>query len=425
MYNNLFRSKFSKNVLTLATGTTIAQAIPIGISPILTRIYSPKEFGVLALFLSFTAILTSIVNGKYEMAIMLPKSDRESLIVVKLALYISTSISAFCLLFLYFAKGKIALILNEPKIENWLLLIPFSIFITGFYNALNFYNTRNSRYSEVSKSQVSKSVGLSIGQIGFGLIKLSHGGLILGKLLGDLFGNLVLFRILRSKVEILKKITFDNCKVLARRYKKFPLFSLPSVLLNSITLNSTNFFITSLFSAQTLGFYSLSNKILGLPSVVIGRSIGQVYYQEACKIRGLNKSISPIFLSTFKKLSLISVPIFVMLYFIIAPVFEFVFGADWSLAGTMAQIIIPLVAFRFVSSTLSSTIVIVERQELSFIINVILLSTSLSVFYIANKEQYEVLKTLKIFTYALCACYASFCCLYYYLAKKTINEENN
>ncbi len=70
------RSEFSRNVLTLMTGTTIAQAIPIAISPILTRIYTPEDFGMLALFIAITAIFGSIANGRYELATMLPKKDR-------------------------------------------------------------------------------------------------------------------------------------------------------------------------------------------------------------------------------------------------------------------------------------------------------------------------------------------------------------
>jgi len=54
MINKLkLKSEFAKNVLTLMTGTTIAQAIPIAISPILTRIYTPEDFGVFALNILF------------------------------------------------------------------------------------------------------------------------------------------------------------------------------------------------------------------------------------------------------------------------------------------------------------------------------------------------------------------------------------
>lgn len=54
------KSEFSKNVLTLITGTTIAQAIPIAISPILTRIYTPEDFGVFALFVSLVGFISVI-----------------------------------------------------------------------------------------------------------------------------------------------------------------------------------------------------------------------------------------------------------------------------------------------------------------------------------------------------------------------------
>ena len=87
------KSEFSKNVLTLMTGTTIAQAIPIAISPILTRIYTPEDFGVLALFVAITSIFGSIANGRYELAIMLPKKDENAINIFALGLIITFSMS--------------------------------------------------------------------------------------------------------------------------------------------------------------------------------------------------------------------------------------------------------------------------------------------------------------------------------------------
>ena len=73
------KSEFTKNIVTLMTGTAIAQAIPIAISPILTRIYKPEDFGVFALFLAISSILATVVNGRYELAIMLPKKDEDAI----------------------------------------------------------------------------------------------------------------------------------------------------------------------------------------------------------------------------------------------------------------------------------------------------------------------------------------------------------
>ena len=80
------KSEFSRDVLTLMTGSTIAQAIPIAITPILTRLYMPEDFGVLALFVAVTAILGSIANGCYEFAIMLPEQDEDSINIAALGL---------------------------------------------------------------------------------------------------------------------------------------------------------------------------------------------------------------------------------------------------------------------------------------------------------------------------------------------------
>jgi O-antigen/teichoic acid export membrane protein len=72
MINNFFKkSEFRKHVLTLLTGTTIAQAIPVAISPILTRIYSPEDFGLLAIYISIVTILATVITGAYDFAIVL------------------------------------------------------------------------------------------------------------------------------------------------------------------------------------------------------------------------------------------------------------------------------------------------------------------------------------------------------------------
>ena len=48
------QSAYARNVITLMTGTSIAQAIPIAVSPILTRIYSPEQFGLFVTVMQLT-----------------------------------------------------------------------------------------------------------------------------------------------------------------------------------------------------------------------------------------------------------------------------------------------------------------------------------------------------------------------------------
>jgi O-antigen/teichoic acid export membrane protein len=138
-------SEYGRNILTLMTGTTVMQAIPVAVSPILTRLYTPKEFGLYALFVSITAIVASVAGGRYELAVMLPKSDSQALNVVFLALLIVTGVSLAMLLFIFCFNARIAGWLGNKMIAPWLYLTPASVFFIGVYNTLKLYYSRQKQ----------------------------------------------------------------------------------------------------------------------------------------------------------------------------------------------------------------------------------------------------------------------------------------
>jgi len=123
------KSEFSRNVLTLMTGTTIAQAIPIAISPILTRIYTPEDFGVVGLFGAISGIFGAIATGKYELAIMLPRKDEDAINIFALGFIITATLTFVSLLIVSFLADSLAILLNNKEIEFWLYFIPISVFL--------------------------------------------------------------------------------------------------------------------------------------------------------------------------------------------------------------------------------------------------------------------------------------------------------
>jgi len=382
-FSNLFKTEFSKNVLTLMTGTTIAQAIPIAITPILTRLYTPDDFGVFALFLAITAIAGAISNAQYEQAIVLPKKDEDAYNLVALGIIIAIFFSVLLLTIVFFFNQTIASLLGNEQLASYLYLIPISTLFVGIYNSLNFFNIRKKKYKNIANSQISRSTSLGISQLLIGHIALGPVGLIVGQIISYLSGNLMLFKTLKNNYKQ-GFITREKMKQQGRVFKKFPFFSLPSILLNSINLNIVNFLISSIFSITTLGFYSLTQRIIGIPSRVIGSSIGQVYLQEASQSFLQKGNTERVFLMTLKKLTLLSLPIFLVLYFIAEPAFAFVFGEEWRISGTYAKILIPLAAVRFVSGSLSNTLVVHQKQQYLLIFNIMLLISIILIFTIAN-----------------------------------------
>ena len=68
-------SSFATDTLKLVTGTTLAQIISVLASPLVTRLYGPEAYGLLALFNLITSIIGVIACMRYELAIMLPKIE--------------------------------------------------------------------------------------------------------------------------------------------------------------------------------------------------------------------------------------------------------------------------------------------------------------------------------------------------------------
>ena len=103
-------SEFFRNVLILSSGTALAQLIPLIIAPFLSRIYSPEEFGRLALYLAITQILGSLATGRYELAILLPKEERKGVQLTLLSIFISVAVSLIALIGVLFFHSEIAVL---------------------------------------------------------------------------------------------------------------------------------------------------------------------------------------------------------------------------------------------------------------------------------------------------------------------------
>lgn len=363
MIKKLFKGEFNRNVLTLLTGTTIAQAIPIAISPILTRLYSPEDFGVLALFVAITAILASIANGRYELAIVLPKTDKEALSIMVLSLVISTMLSVLLLISIFVFYNPIVSLVNNEELAKWLYFIPIVVFLSGLYNSLNYYNTRKKAYANIAKTSVTRSVGLSVVQITLGLLKKGAGGLIAGQIVSQALANgRLVTTVVKDKAE-LQSVNKTSVLNAAKRYNNFPKFSMPAVLMNTLANNILNFFLPIMFSVATLGQYALVNRVLGAPSSIIGSSFGQVYFQQANRERSATGQAIKTFKSTLKKLIIVAVLPFTILFLFGEEIIVFIFGSEWIIAGQLISILAPYFLVRFISSPLSTTTSVFEKNQ--------------------------------------------------------------
>jgi O-antigen/teichoic acid export membrane protein len=413
------KDAFNKNVLILLKGTTIAQSIPILITPILTRLYTPDDFGVFSLFAALVSIIGAVVCMRYELAILLPKEEKDSIELVFLSLLINSFISCILLLIILFFNKNIAEILKEPRISLWLYFVPIAVFSFGIFNSLNSFNTRSGDFVKISNASIKKSLVLAATQLSLGLFK-GPAGLVLGNVNSNVFANYALgtkvIEVLYIKREIPNQ---ERLMILAKRYIDFPKYSMPSALANSSGIYLINILISTYFSITSLGFYAFSQKLLGIPSMLIGNSISQVFVKSAVEEKNLSGSCEKTYAKTFKRLCFISIPVFLILYFIVEDLFSLIFGSDWLIAGSFSKILIPMFCVRFISSPLSMVTTVYQKQKISLTFQIIFLAISISSILFASWYSWNISQFLTLYTILLSFFYPIKIFIGYLIAKKS------
>ncbi len=350
------------------TGTTIAQSIPIAISPILTRIYTPEDFGVLALFVSIAGILSVAVTGQYELAIMLPKKDdyAANILILSLTLTFIISLVLLCLIFLF--NDEILQLLHNSEISEWLYMIPITIMLTGIYNSLNYWLNRNKNYRTLSDARVYQSLITSFFNVSFGVIKHGGFGLILSSLIGQLIGVYVLLKKINFKklYQYMNKLKIIS---LSKKYRKFPKITVPHAIFGATSTGLPVFMIIYYFSSREAGFFSFSSKMVMMPIGLISNAYYQVFFESFTKEKNKEK----FFKRKFIQVNKIFLPIFLLLWFVFPDLFGFVFGEEWKIAGVYSQTLLPLFYLKFISNLFTTTVYIYyEKQFENFMLSIII-----------------------------------------------------
>lgn len=405
-------------MLVLSSGTAISQLILVLISPVLTRLYTPEAFGVYAVFLSITAIIGGNINLKYEQAIMLPDDADDAYKLSYLANYLNLIFSFLLLIIIAVFYKQIACVLKvDHQTSYWLYLVPFATYFIGFNTILVNLNNRFKNYKSMSGSVIAKNGAMTLVQLLLGFFKLFlNSGLIIGQLVAYVFGNRVLQLNVDFSFKQMFKHKFSNFKAVMERYKDFPRYAFPAGIANAATLNISNLLILSVYSASNVGFFSLANRILGAPSVLISQSIAKVYYQKASEDVRRIGNCRGIFNSTFKKLFFLSLPIFIPTALLSDWAFPFIFGADWREAGVFASYLSLMFGLRFISSALSITINVTDHQKYGLYINLMLLLLNISVIVVSSILKCNMINFILIYSLAMSLAYLVFIYIYFRLS---------
>lgn len=378
-------SSDNKSIITLIGGTTFAQFLNFLFSPIATRLFSPEVFGDLSVFTSITSIIGIVVCLRYELAIVLPEEDDEGFYILKLCCIISLVISVLTGLIFLFEGQKIYAKLGATNLANYWYYVPVNMFLTGIIYAANIWLTRTRQFKVLSLNKVAPVLAINIVSIGLGFLGYRDIGVRLFSIFVSNIVNLVVItNVILPEFSSKKNRTKYNYKTLVVKYKRFLIYDIWSALLNNLSWMIVPILMNYYYSSNAAGQYSIGMRVIQIPASVIGASISQVFMKTANE-RKYSRSLYPY----CKKMALVLLKytgtLAIILLFFGKPLFHFVFGAKWDMAGVYTQILAPWAIFWFVASPLSAIYTISQKQNISLITSALNLATRFLSLYLGKK----------------------------------------
>ncbi len=360
--SRVLSSSFARDVAKLVIGTVFGRGIILLSLPIVTRLYTPEDFTILAIYLGIITTIAVASCMRLEIAIPLADNDDDAANLLGLSLISVVTVAAVVAGVVLFASEPVANLLGKPEIQPHLWLVPVGVFMAGSYSAFQYWATRAKRFSSIAKTRVTQSfVGVST-MIGLGLLKFSPIGLLLGHTLTAGAGNVQLGRqAFVTDVKILRAVSWSGLKASLRKYKNYPLFSAPEALANIAGIQVPVILIAAMAQDEA-GFLLLATQVMSAPMALLGASISQVYVSRAQEERSQGR-LASFTLGITKRLFMIGLPPLMITGLLAPRAFPYLFGSEWERAGVIVAVIVPWMALRFIASPISMVMFVVGQQR--------------------------------------------------------------
>ena len=380
------QSTFIRDVLKLVSGSASAQILTVLTAPFIARLFAPSAFGLAAVFVSITGVISALVGMRYELSVVLPEKDEEAANAMAVALGFIFLTSSMTGLLLLVGGNHLLQWLHAPDLHKYLWLIPVMVLLNGLFAALSYWNTRKKKFARQTIAQVAGAAFFVAAQIVAGVSGYVSGGVIV-------FSTVL--AILVSAI-ILGVQTFSECWQLflhnvriqrmwaaLKRYSNFPRYSTASAVLSNLGWQVPTFMLSGYFSSTVVGHYALGNKVLRIPVNLVGANIATVFFQHASEVHHqgtLRASVERMFRY------LIAIFLFpsLMLCLIGKDLFMVAFGSRWAEAGIYTQILSIYVLFWFMAVPLGIALNVLEKQALELRLVIVILLTRVLALWIGG-----------------------------------------
>jgi O-antigen/teichoic acid export membrane protein len=364
------RTEFARNVLMMMTGTTLAQIIPIAASPLLTRLFTPEQFGAFALFMGVASLVAIIATARFDLAIVLPESDAEAFQVASLSMGICVAVSLLALVVVGLFKDALVALFGGAVGSNWLYVVPVMVFLLGANQTLSGWANRKKQYGHLAANAITLHGVTAATTVGFGLATTPFNGLVGGRLIGQTLAGITLARkVFGRGTRIDARLDRAALHAVAVRYRQFPLLTVPYSFIGAFSREFLVFAFSSFQQIAAAGHFGFARTVLYAPMAFLSASLGQVFYKETADHFGTPR-LERLVDRLMARIVDIFAPGFVLFVFWAPDLFEIVFGEKWRMSGLYAAVFAPAAFLYLFTSWPERLYVVAEKQQVPLLIQV-------------------------------------------------------
>lgn len=348
-------------ITLIASSNLVANAVTFGATAVMTRLYSPTEFGTFSVLLALVMGMSAVAAVRLEVAVPLPTEEGEARAVLRVGFLAVAAVTITLLLSTFIIPPLWAAVPADG--QPWLWAIPVLLVPVGTFQLLNAWALRHGRFVAIARRTILQAGATAAIQVVAGLVGLGNGGLVWGYFAGQAAGALSLLvgSGLRSKTTD-QRVSSGYA---LRRYRRFPLILAPAGLLNSFGLNAPVLLVGNLYGAQAAGFFGLAARVLAVPTVLVAQATAQVFTSELAQLkRNAEPGALELFHRTSRNLAIAGTAVAVIIATTGPIAFEVVFGSDWEAAGHLARALAVMIGVQIVGYPVSQALIVYERSAL-------------------------------------------------------------
>jgi O-antigen/teichoic acid export membrane protein len=339
----LAKGGFLKAVAKLSGATFLGQVVSILASLILTRLYTPGDFGVLGVFTAIATQLSVFISMRYEWAILPAKEEKKAADILFLSCTLTLFVTVVIAAVVSVSSEQIALWMKVPALAKFLWLMPIATLFGGLFQIFNYWALRQKDFSIVAKAQVSKSLWSNGFQIGLGFLHWGALGLLLGYTVNQFAGLKPLFSLFwQNGKQYLKSYSIANAIAAAKEYLVFVSSCVASSFFNYAAMSAPAILLAFYYGTEEVGLFALAQRITSIPAVLISNSVSQVYFSNACELISSDPQELKRLHSRTTML-LFGLSLLASCGLLLAPwIVPTLFGQRWQSSGIMCQYMAPM-----------------------------------------------------------------------------------